>query len=83
MGIEPTFEAWEAPVLPLNYTREMAAEPEFTTDSSQEPPPVLLRKHETENATQCLAHFGNGNILPHQGPIPVLAGQPQHTGLAI
>ena len=25
MGIEPTFEAWEAPVLPLNYTREMVA----------------------------------------------------------
>ncbi len=24
MGIEPTFEAWEAPVLPLNYTRERA-----------------------------------------------------------
>ena len=23
MGIEPTFEAWEAPVLPLNYTRNM------------------------------------------------------------
>jgi hypothetical protein len=22
MGIEPTFEAWEAPVLPLNYTRQ-------------------------------------------------------------
>jgi hypothetical protein len=22
MGIEPTFEAWEAPVLPLNYTRK-------------------------------------------------------------
>ena len=22
MGIEPTFEAWEAPVLPLNYTRD-------------------------------------------------------------
>ena len=22
MGIEPTFEAWEAPVLPLNYARE-------------------------------------------------------------
>ncbi len=21
MGIEPTFEAWEAPVLPLNYAR--------------------------------------------------------------
>ena len=21
MGIEPTFEAWEVPVLPLNYTR--------------------------------------------------------------
>ena len=24
MGIEPTFEAWEAPVLPLNYTREVS-----------------------------------------------------------
>ena len=23
MGIEPTLEAWEAPVLPLNYTREI------------------------------------------------------------
>ncbi len=25
MGIEPTFEAWEAPVLPLNYTRDISA----------------------------------------------------------
>ncbi len=25
MGIEPTLEAWEAPVLPLNYTREVGA----------------------------------------------------------
>ncbi len=24
MGIEPTFEAWEAPVLPLNYTRDLS-----------------------------------------------------------
>lgn len=24
MGIEPTFSAWEADVLPLNYTRERA-----------------------------------------------------------
>jgi hypothetical protein len=23
MGIEPTFSAWEADVLPLNYTRKM------------------------------------------------------------
>lgn len=23
MGIEPTLRAWEAPVLPLNYTRTM------------------------------------------------------------
>jgi len=66
----------------LNYTREMAAEPEFTTDGSQEPPPVLWRKLKTEDAAQCFAHFGNGDILPHQGPIPVLAGQPQHTRLA-
>ena len=27
MGIEPTFSAWEADVLPLNYTR--MGEPEF------------------------------------------------------
>ena len=39
MGIEPTFEAWEAPVLPLNYTRQIAAVREFTTDSGQESPP--------------------------------------------
>ena len=83
MGIEPTFEAWEAPVLPLNYTREMAAGPEFTTDGSQEPPPVLWRKHETENTAQCLAHLRHGDVFPHQGPIPVVAGQPQHTRLAI
>ena len=38
-GIEPSFEAWEAPVLPLNYTRERAADREFTTDSGQESPP--------------------------------------------
>ncbi len=25
MGIEPTLEAWEAPVLPLNYTRKLEA----------------------------------------------------------
>ena len=25
MGIEPTLEAWEAPVLPLNYTRQTQA----------------------------------------------------------
>ncbi len=30
MGIEPTFEAWEAPVLPLNYTRKNEAV-DFTT----------------------------------------------------
>lgn len=23
MGIEPTLRAWEAPILPLNYTRKM------------------------------------------------------------
>ena len=26
-GIEPSFEAWEAPVLPLNYTRDMVGDP--------------------------------------------------------
>jgi hypothetical protein len=24
MGIEPTFSAWEADVLPLNYTRKLS-----------------------------------------------------------
>lgn len=24
MGIEPTLRAWEAPVLPLNYTRNLS-----------------------------------------------------------
>jgi hypothetical protein len=39
MGIEPTFEAWEAPVLPLNYTRRMAEGREFTAECGQESPP--------------------------------------------
>ncbi len=26
-GIEPSFSAWEADVLPLNYTREIVADP--------------------------------------------------------
>ena len=39
MGIEPTFEAWEAPVLPLNYTRRMAVGREFTTDGGRKSPP--------------------------------------------
>ncbi len=38
MGIEPTFEAWEAPVLPLNYTRRINDENRFywqkSTDAS-------------------------------------------------
>ena len=38
-GIEPSFEAWEAPVLPLNYTRWMAVVREFTTDGGRESPP--------------------------------------------
>jgi hypothetical protein len=25
-GIEPAFQAWEARILPLNYTRKLAAE---------------------------------------------------------
>ena len=39
MGIEPTFEAWEAPVLPLNYTRRMTEGHEFTAEGGQESPP--------------------------------------------
>ena len=35
-GIEPSFEAWEAPVLPLNYTRERAADREFTVLTIQQ-----------------------------------------------
>ena len=32
MGIEPTLEAWEAPVLPLNYTRTASDSTEPTPD---------------------------------------------------
>ena len=44
MGIEPTYAAWEAAVLPLNYTRSLWARfynmpPEF----SPGPPPTLGR----------------------------------------
>ena len=38
MGIEPTFEAWEAPVLPLNYTREMVGDSKFTFFTIQQSP---------------------------------------------
>ena len=31
MGIEPTSEAWEAPVLPLNYTRKKYGSGEIRT----------------------------------------------------
>lgn len=37
MGIEPTFEAWEAPVLPLNYTREQWLQTKYTTHPSAGP----------------------------------------------
>ncbi len=39
MGIEPTFEAWEAPVLPLNYTRNIVKRQQFTEEWEQVSPP--------------------------------------------
>lgn len=36
MGIEPTLEAWEASVLPLNYTRDLGRE-------YKKPRPALAR----------------------------------------
>lgn len=44
MGIEPTFEAWEAPVLPLNYTREWDDKLLFfkNLSSSSSPKSVIL-----------------------------------------
>ncbi len=42
MGIEPTSEAWEAPILPLNYARSLS---------------ILLIIHNLANASFCnLAH---------------------------
>ena len=35
----PTSTTWEAPVLPLNYTRRMAVGREFTTDGGRKSPP--------------------------------------------
>ena len=39
MGIEPTFEAWEAPVLPLNYTRNILNRQQFTEVPTSMSPP--------------------------------------------
>ena len=73
MGIEPTFEAWEAPVLPLNYTRKMAVVREFTTVSSRESPPdgkpqSAAGKLQRNNITRGSAHPGNTDIFPGIGP---------------
>ena len=43
MGIEPTFEAWEAPVLPLNYTREVRGFHHSTVEGFVESPPDTMR----------------------------------------
>jgi hypothetical protein len=34
MGIEPTYAAWEAAVLPLNYVRRARALPHVTVDGN-------------------------------------------------
>jgi hypothetical protein len=39
MGIEPTYSAWEADVLPLNYTRAAA---DFTENRGQSPISVAV-----------------------------------------
>jgi hypothetical protein len=39
MGIEPTLAAWEAAVLPLNYTRETNRVSAISTPSQCLPPP--------------------------------------------
>lgn len=42
MGIEPTFAAWEAAVLPMNYIR-VAALPEFQRGTAPRTASVYLR----------------------------------------
>ena len=43
MGIEPTSEAWEAPILPLNYARGKLAEREGFE------PPIPVGMHDFES----------------------------------
>ena len=54
MGIEPTSSAWEAEVLPLNYTRRDALFEEFTTAGSLESPPDDLHDDFPEKDMVCL-----------------------------
>ena len=71
MGIEPTYPAWKAGVLPLNYTREVGVtgfEPATswsqTRRSSQaEPHPVILFSccHLRDTIAIIYAHHGNVN----------------------
>ena len=43
-GIEPSLEAWEAPVLPLNYTRFQNIIAHFTDAYALEPLPEAFEK---------------------------------------
>ena len=71
MGIEPTYLAWKASVLPLNYTRKVGVtgfEPATswsqTRHSSQaEPHPVILFSccHLRDTIAIIYAHHGNVN----------------------
>lgn len=44
-GIEPSYEAWEAAVLPLNYTRLAPAKPLLATDGGFRLLKRLQRRH--------------------------------------
>ena len=58
MGIEPTFEAWEAPVLPLNYTRKVRGFHHSTVGRLVESPPDGSGKVSATVSMRINATFG-------------------------
>src|SRR6185295_888351 len=59
MGIEPTYEAWEAAVLPLNYTRVCA-------DSSRERGSAVLRDP-LDQRVERRRRAGGVGVVDHRG----------------
>ncbi len=61
MGIEPTYEAWEAAVLPLNYTRSVQAviierfRPMALHDAGQIDPQAWRASHSTQASSTGVA----------------------------
>ena len=80
-GIEPSYEAWEAAVLPLNYTRKGR---QFTRRSHE--PPTALAGCGVREETADLRRCGEARVLalgrPNSGPGGGEAVRPELNGIA-